>query len=136
MSRNSLHSCVSLYLLILAGGIGGFALDSMLEHAPVWISSKISLLDVLALMLAPVVIALIGPFCVAAFACYLLLVRGGTPLAWVIFILSGLIYFVLLRVVRLWFAASSRKAKWLAGSFLVAYSALTIMLLMFVSQRV
>ena len=134
-SRGRLRSFVSLYLLLLAGYIGGFALDSVLEHARVWISSEISFLDVLALVLAPVVIALIGPFCVAAFACCLLLVRGGTPLAWVIFISSGLIYIVLLRIVRLWLAAPSKVAKCLAGSTLIAYSALATMSLMFVAQR-
>ena len=134
--RNILRSCVSMYLLLLAGYIGGIALYSMLEHTHIWwISSEISLWSVLGLMFSPVGIAVIGPLFFAAFVCCLFLVRGGTPLAWVIFILSGLIYFVLLRVVRMWFAVSSKKAKWLSGSFLIAYSALATMSLMIVSQR-
>lgn len=121
------RSWLSLYLLMFLGCCIGAVTSSPL--CPVGFG------DILAIPLAVVVCSALGPFFIMALTCYLFRVRGGSPLAILLLLLSIPLYVALAQLVRIWLVAKSKRVKWGVGLVLMAYSALSVIALSYVAPR-
>ena len=128
---------LSFYLLLAVGFLVGIALLSLIEvggdsfsFAGIWH------IDFLCwFLVAPVIMAAVGPLGITSLMAYLFRVEGGTLLARSLIFSSVLIYLVLVLIICKWVRAESKGVRWTMGLLLVAYSVLATVSLLYVSSR-